>query len=172
VTALRSVFVVGLLVGCAHTPAESPTRPAPSATSGAVPSEPPSASVSTPVAPTASVLASAPPSTTASIASSPKVGPAPTGSHTCEPFVRCGVWSKCAWFEHLPGDRWRQSGQKDGVFVRRHECGGSGCAVHCPSGKDCYDALHPVDEACTEVAPLGPNTTHCSLMDGVCGSLM
>ncbi|MBK7401975.1 MAG: hypothetical protein IPJ34_38445 [Myxococcales bacterium] len=169
-TSLHSVLVVGLFVGCAHTPAESPTRPTPSATSSAAPSAPPSSSASTPVATTAS----SPPSSTASISlpSFPKVGPGPSGLHTCEPFVRCGVWSKCGWFEHLPGDRWRLSGQKDGVFVRRHQCGGSGCAVHCPSGKDCYDALHPVDEKCTEVAPLGPNATHCSLMDGVCGSLM
>ena len=118
-------------------------------------------------------------------APTPTPTPTPTpvapvsGPKTCEPTVRCGVWSGCKWLEQIGTDRYREVSGKE-IFVRRHECwpadgGLASCAVYCrggDGGPPCVDGLHPEEETCTGAAIPHPDSRRCSLMDGVCGSLM
>jgi hypothetical protein len=129
-----------------------------------------------------SAMATIPPAPTSTEKANPKFA----NQEACEPIVRCGLWTRCVWFERLDVDRYRAkgSGFEGQVFVRRKDCspegaGPSGCAVFCKDLSDnatCVDGLHPEFEECTESAPPHPAPTtvtmHCSFGDGVCGSFI
>src|SRR5262249_7242900 len=118
--------------------------------------------------------APAPPEPPPTKAASTRDPPLLWDGHACEPIVRCGVWSGCVWLDRIGPGRYRER-HGAGVFVRRRECAGTKCAVHCigaDGGAPCFDGLHPENEACDETAMPTANGTACLAGAGICGSLM
>jgi len=119
------------------------------------------------------------PDPTPNVPPSPSPSPTPLPEVVCEPYVTCGMWSACTFFEHLDTNRWRATSgpMKGTTFLRSHQCwpadaGPAKCALYCsgpgPTDGTCVDGLMSEMQICTESAPPHPSEVRCEIREGQC----